>query len=380
MGRTLDTGGIKELLYRNLEHPRWDDVAARCLACTNCTLVCPTCFCSTVEDVSDLDRRDAPSAGGAGTRASRSSTPTSTAAASACPPRSAIGSGSRTSWRAGSISSAPRAASAAGAASPGARSGSTSPRRWPRSAPATARLAHDRSLATTSPSCARTHSGRVLTEPQLERLVRCASVLDVPAGAFVFREGGPADGFFLLRGGRVALEQQIPGQGTVQMETLRAGDILGFSWMFPPRAWTLDARAVEPTELLRARRPPASASRCRRTRPSAWPSPCSSITSSTCASSACACSASTCTGPGHERRRRAADEALIPVPVRVRAVDNEIADVVTLRLEGVGAARRVRARPVQHALRVRRRRGGDLGERRPGRARAPCTPCGRSAP
>ena len=54
MGRTLDTAGLKELLYRSYEHPRWDDVAARCLACTNCTLVCPTCFCATVEDVTDL--------------------------------------------------------------------------------------------------------------------------------------------------------------------------------------------------------------------------------------------------------------------------------------------------------------------------------------
>ena len=54
MGRTLDTNGIKELLYRNLEHPRWDDVANRCLSCANCTLVCPTCFCSNVEDVTDL--------------------------------------------------------------------------------------------------------------------------------------------------------------------------------------------------------------------------------------------------------------------------------------------------------------------------------------
>ena len=55
MGRSLDTRGIKELLYRNAEHPRWDDVASRCLACTNCTIVCPTCFCSTVEDGTDLD-------------------------------------------------------------------------------------------------------------------------------------------------------------------------------------------------------------------------------------------------------------------------------------------------------------------------------------
>ncbi len=54
MGRTMDTTGIKELLYRNYEHPRWDDVAQRCLTCANCTMVCPTCFCTTVEDVSDL--------------------------------------------------------------------------------------------------------------------------------------------------------------------------------------------------------------------------------------------------------------------------------------------------------------------------------------
>lgn len=54
MGRTMDTAGIKALLYRNLEHPRWDDVASRCLSCTNCTLVCPTCFCSTVSDTTDL--------------------------------------------------------------------------------------------------------------------------------------------------------------------------------------------------------------------------------------------------------------------------------------------------------------------------------------
>jgi sulfhydrogenase subunit beta (sulfur reductase) len=54
MGRELDTDGIKELLYRNLEHPRWEEVAERCLTCGNCTMVCPTCFCTTVEDVTDL--------------------------------------------------------------------------------------------------------------------------------------------------------------------------------------------------------------------------------------------------------------------------------------------------------------------------------------
>ncbi len=54
MGRTLDTNDIRDLLASNLEHPRWDEVAERCLSCGNCTLVCPTCFCTTLEDTSDL--------------------------------------------------------------------------------------------------------------------------------------------------------------------------------------------------------------------------------------------------------------------------------------------------------------------------------------
>ena len=55
MGRQMETVGIRDLLASNLEHPRWDDVARRCLSCTNCTMVCPTCFCSTQEEVPDLD-------------------------------------------------------------------------------------------------------------------------------------------------------------------------------------------------------------------------------------------------------------------------------------------------------------------------------------
>ena len=55
MGRTLPTEGIRELLAGSREHPHWEEVAQRCLACGNCTMVCPTCFCSTVEDTSDLE-------------------------------------------------------------------------------------------------------------------------------------------------------------------------------------------------------------------------------------------------------------------------------------------------------------------------------------
>lgn len=54
MGREMQASGLRDLLADNLEHPRWDDVAERCLTCGNCVLVCPTCFCSTVEDHTDL--------------------------------------------------------------------------------------------------------------------------------------------------------------------------------------------------------------------------------------------------------------------------------------------------------------------------------------
>lgn len=52
--RAIDQNGIKEALYAAVNHPQWNDVATRCLSCGNCTLVCPTCFCSTTEDTADL--------------------------------------------------------------------------------------------------------------------------------------------------------------------------------------------------------------------------------------------------------------------------------------------------------------------------------------
>jgi Fe-S-cluster-containing hydrogenase component 2 len=52
--RSLDQACLPEVLRRCFDHPRWDDVAARCLACANCTMVCPTCFCTTVDDATDV--------------------------------------------------------------------------------------------------------------------------------------------------------------------------------------------------------------------------------------------------------------------------------------------------------------------------------------
>lgn len=59
MGRHLDTGDLPGLLTSNLNHPHWDDLGARCLSCSNCTMACPTCFCSAVEDHHDLLNQEA---------------------------------------------------------------------------------------------------------------------------------------------------------------------------------------------------------------------------------------------------------------------------------------------------------------------------------
>lgn len=52
--RKVETEGLKELLYKAFDDPRWETISARCLTCANCTMSCPTCFCTTVEDLSDL--------------------------------------------------------------------------------------------------------------------------------------------------------------------------------------------------------------------------------------------------------------------------------------------------------------------------------------
>lgn len=59
MGKSMDTTDIRDLLYRNAQSPRWEETAKRCLTCANCTMVCPTCFCSTVEDTTDLSGENA---------------------------------------------------------------------------------------------------------------------------------------------------------------------------------------------------------------------------------------------------------------------------------------------------------------------------------
>lgn len=59
MVRSVEMNGTQKILAQNPDHPAWENVAGRCLACTNCTMVCPTCFCTTIEDVSDLSGKHA---------------------------------------------------------------------------------------------------------------------------------------------------------------------------------------------------------------------------------------------------------------------------------------------------------------------------------
>ena len=73
----------------------------------------------------------------------------------------------------------------------------------------------------------------------------CAHNVAFARDQWVLREGEAADTLYLLRRGRVALEITSP-KGPLLIETLDAGSVIGWSWLFPPYRWALDARAVEP--------------------------------------------------------------------------------------------------------------------------------------
>lgn len=81
-------------------------------------------------------------------------------------------------------------------------------------------------------------------------LAGCARNHAFDAGRYLFREGGPADEFFLIRHGRVALEIAAPGRSPIVFTTLGEGEIVGASWLVPPYRWNFDARAVEPTRAI----------------------------------------------------------------------------------------------------------------------------------
>jgi CRP/FNR family cyclic AMP-dependent transcriptional regulator len=78
----------------------------------------------------------------------------------------------------------------------------------------------------------------------LELLAGCASNVRFEAGDTVFREGDEANTFYVIRGGSVVLEAFVPPRGGLTIDTVDAGEVLGWSWLFPPYRWHFDARAL----------------------------------------------------------------------------------------------------------------------------------------
>jgi CRP/FNR family cyclic AMP-dependent transcriptional regulator len=88
-------------------------------------------------------------------------------------------------------------------------------------------------------------------EPRYISLITgCASNIVFKPGQFVFREGDPADTFYIIRHGKVAIEWFVPQKGAVSIETLQEGDVVGWSWMVAPYQWRGDARAYDLTRAI----------------------------------------------------------------------------------------------------------------------------------
>lgn len=86
-----------------------------------------------------------------------------------------------------------------------------------------------------------------LSAADVDLLAGCGANVHFAVGERVLTEGQPADVFYVLRSGRVALEISVAGREPLVIETLGAGEVLGVSWLFPPYRWSFDATAIEDT-------------------------------------------------------------------------------------------------------------------------------------
>jgi ferredoxin len=209
MGRTLDVTDIRDLLQANAEHPRWDEVADRCLSCGNCTLVCPTCFCSTVEDTTDLAGGETEHTrlwdscftlqhsyanGGSVRRAGRSryrqwmthklSTWIDQFGSSGC-----VGCGRCITWCPVAIDITERRL---------------------RSAPATCGRLR---MPTIEDLLQELTAFKALAPEHRAELASCARNCAFQADEWIMREGEDASAFYVIREGAVALQTAVPGRG-----------------------------------------------------------------------------------------------------------------------------------------------------------------------
>ncbi len=89
-----------------------------------------------------------------------------------------------------------------------------------------------------------------LTSDQTELIAGCAVNEHAAAGTYLFREGDPAERFYLIREGALALEVHAPGRSALVVDTMHAGDVVGWSWLFAPFRWAFDGRVTEPARLI----------------------------------------------------------------------------------------------------------------------------------
>ncbi len=89
-----------------------------------------------------------------------------------------------------------------------------------------------------------------LQERYVKLLAGCASNVRFNAGEYIFKEGGRADKFYLIKSGKVSIEIYSPERGSIIIQTLGEGDVLGWSWLYPPYRWHFDARALELTRAI----------------------------------------------------------------------------------------------------------------------------------
>jgi CRP/FNR family cyclic AMP-dependent transcriptional regulator len=89
-----------------------------------------------------------------------------------------------------------------------------------------------------------------LSKQQLEVLSNNAMEVELPAGKIIFNEGIAANRFYIILEGEVALESATGKKSSQLVQTIKAGDVLGWSWLFPPYKWNFAARAVKPTRAI----------------------------------------------------------------------------------------------------------------------------------
>ena len=96
-----------------------------------------------------------------------------------------------------------------------------------------------------------THPFLAGMSPHQLRLLRdCAMPAHFNANEVLFREGDPANRFYLIESGRVAIESEVMGKPKALIQTIGPGEVLGWSWLFPPYFWNFDARALDPVEAI----------------------------------------------------------------------------------------------------------------------------------